>query len=306
MPSCLCCLKETRSRDGCHPKCLETLFGARTLPECALDLSGVQEAAAAMAGKMSISGLQEKVSLALCADRTRLEPAISGGRYILKPGSSRFEGIVENEHLTMRLATLVRIEVPPCGLVPLRDGRLAYVVRRFDRLDDGRKLQVEDFCQLAVLPPKDKYHGSAEQCVRILRQFASEPQVEILKLFRMLVFGWCVGNGDMHLKNFSLLTGPDGIRRLAPAYDLVNTQLVIPGDPLALPVGGKKSNVRRKEWMGLAAYAGLPEKSAARVLDGQIAAAARFGRLIDASPLSEAMKAAYKNTVSERLDTLRA
>ena len=45
--------------------------------------------------------------------------------------------------------------------------------------------------------------------------------VELLKLYRLLLFDWWSGNGDMHLKNFSLLTGKDGRHRLSPAYDLV-------------------------------------------------------------------------------------
>ncbi len=83
-----------------------------------------------MAGKMSISGLQEKVSLTLSADKGQLLVAATGGRFILKPEASRFPALPENEHLTMRLASLVRIEVPGFGLLRLRDGSLAY--------DEGR------------------------------------------------------------------------------------------------------------------------------------------------------------------------
>ena len=49
------------------------------------------------------------------------------------------------------------------------------------------------------------YEGSAELCVRLVRKHASEPLVEVSKLYRRLLFVWWTGNGDMHLKNFSLL-----------------------------------------------------------------------------------------------------
>jgi serine/threonine-protein kinase HipA len=39
-----------------------------------------------------------------------------------------------------------------------------------------------------------------------------------------------MSNGDLHLKNLSLLTDRDGNRRLAPAYDLISTKLVLPND----------------------------------------------------------------------------
>lgn len=304
MAKCLACLKQVGTESQYHADCLVAIFGSPLRPEISLDRSGCAKTALEMVGKMSISGMQEKVSLALSPDKKRLIVAPTGGRYILKPQSSHFRAIAENEHLTMRLASLVKIETPACALIPLRDGSLAYIVSRFDRLDGGGKLQVEDFCQLALVPPKDKYDGSAELCVRILRQYASEPQVEVLKLFRLLVFGWCVGNGDMHLKNFSLLTGPDGVRRLSPAYDLMNTRLVIPEDPLALPVGGKKANLKRADWLRLAAYAGLPERIACRVLDSHIAAESRFAGLVRGSFLSEDLKTDYLSVLRERLATI--
>ena len=46
----------------------------------------------------------------------------------------------------------VGIELPGFGLIRLKDRSIAYIVKRFDRLDDGTKLRVEDFCQLAGEP----------------------------------------------------------------------------------------------------------------------------------------------------------
>jgi serine/threonine-protein kinase HipA len=50
-----------------------------------------------------------------------------------------------------------------------------------------------------------------------------------------------IGNGDMHLKNWSLLY-PDTVHPvLSPAYDFVSTFVYIPGDKLALSFGGSRS-----------------------------------------------------------------
>jgi serine/threonine-protein kinase HipA len=256
-------------------------------------------AATKMAGKMSISGVQEKVSLTLSEDRRNLELVTTGGRYILKPETSRFSSVPQNEQLTMRLARLVSIDVPPCGLVRLKDGALAYIIKRFDRLDDGAKLHVEDFCQLAEKRLRDKYGGSAELCVRIVRKFATEPLVELYKLYRMLLLTWWVANGDMHLKNFSLLTTADGVHRLSPAYDLVCTKLVIPHDTLALPVGGKNKNLSRRNWLQFAEYCGIPERAARRVLDEQAAALEPAISLVGKSNLPEPMKREYEAILRE-------
>jgi len=215
MKTCAICLGSTKADADYHEACIDTLFGTTVLPVIDVSLSELHKIAAEMAGKMSISGVQEKVSLRLSSDKRRLIVATTGGRYILKPESSRFSSLPQNEHLTMRLALLVGIEVPSFGLLRLRDDSLSYVVKRFDRSDDGSKLPVEDFCQLSAKPLRDKYSGSAELCIRTLQEFASEPLVQIRSLYKLLLFGWWVGNGDMHLKNFSLMTAPDGIRLLA-------------------------------------------------------------------------------------------
>ncbi len=271
MTACRICLEPTRDNPPYHATCLDNLFGTPKLPPLGLTLTSLMRQATEMAGKMSISGMQEKVSLRLSDDKSQLVVAPSSGRYILKPEPSRFAFLPQNEHLTMCLARDVGIEVPPLGLMELTDGSWAYLIKRFDRLTDGTKLAVEDFCQLLGKPIRDKYQGSAERCVQVLLQFASEPIIEIRKLFKLLLFSWCVSNGDLHLKNFSLLTHSDGMRQLSPAYDLICTRLPIPSDrSLALPILGRKSNITRKVWFDFASYCRIPERAAERLLSEQI------------------------------------
>jgi len=259
-----------------------------------------------MAGKMSISGVQEKVSLRLSDDKSRFEIAPTGGRYILKPEPSRFAFVPQNEHLTMRLAELAGIEVPPFGLVELKDKAIAYIIKRFDRLDDGTKLQVEDFCQLDEKPMRDKYQGSGELCVRILRKYATEPLIEIRKLYKVLLFSWWASNGDQHLKNFSLVRTIEGRWRLAPAYDLICTRLPIPSDrDLAMPICGKKSNLAKQQWLDFSKYAGIPERAAIRLLQEQVNALKPSVRLIEDSFLPDDLKSQYQFIVRHNTELLR-
>ncbi|HUG19482.1 MAG TPA: HipA domain-containing protein [Planctomycetaceae bacterium] len=305
MNSCSICLGSLPAGEDYHPECLESLFGVPTLPVLDVELSKLYSLAASkMAGKMSISGAQEKVSLTLSEDRTALEVTDTGGRYILKPETTRFSSVPQNELLTMRLAQLVSIEVPPCGLIRLKDGTTSYIIKRFDRLDDGGKLQVEDFCQLALKPLRHKYDGSAEECVRILRKYASEPLIEIQKLYRLLLFVWWTDNGDMHLKNFSLLTLRDGMRRLSPAYDLVCTKLVIPDDKLALPIGGKTRNLKQRNWLDFAKYCEIPERAARRLISEQTEVLKPALELIAASFLPENMKSQYEEFLKRNTTAL--
>jgi len=306
MATCRICLKPTTKDLDYHVECLESLFGTSELPILDIELSKMMGLAAEMAGKMSISGVQEKVSLRLSDDKSRFEIAPTSGRYILKPEPSRFAFVPQNEHLTMRLAELVGIEVPPFGLVELKDKAIAYIIKRFDRLDDGTKLQVEDFCQLDEKPIRDKYQGSGELCVRILRKYATEPLIEIRNLFKVLLFSWWASNGDQHLKNFSLIRTTDGRWRLTPAYDLICTRLPIPSDrDLAMPICGKKNNIAKQQWLDFAEYAEIPERAAARLLQEQINALESSLRFIEASFLPDDLKSQYQDIVQQKTALLQ-
>jgi serine/threonine-protein kinase HipA len=301
---CRVCLHDTDHESGYHPRCLKQLFGSTRLPTIDIDLAKLHTVGLAMVGHTSLSGIQKKISVDLSADRATLQVSMEGNRYILKPQTNTYPALPENEHVTTRLAELVDIETAPNGLVSLKDGSAAYIVARFDRMPDGHKLRLEDFCQLAELSPKQKYEGSAELCVRLLRKYASEPVVEVLKLYRLLVFGWWTGNGDLHLKNLSLLAGPDGRQRLSPAYDLVCTRLVIADDPLAMPVCGKKDRLSRDTWLSFGKYCGLPQRAAERVLADHIGALGAALALVARSFLPQDMKDVYRALLEARSGAL--
>ncbi|HIQ15838.1 MAG TPA: HipA domain-containing protein [Leucothrix sp.] len=78
---------------------------------------------------------------------------------------------------------------------------------------------------------------------------------------RRLTFSILIGNGDMHLKNWSLIY-PDGrVPQLAPAYDFVSTVPYIPDDKLALNLSGAKDmdTINLSHFKKLAAKAYVPE-----------------------------------------------
>ena len=304
MSTCRVCLEPAIGEAAYHARCVKELFDTNKAPTLDIDLSRLHTAALSMVGHTSLSGVQKKISLGLSVDRATLRVVSEGSQYILKPQTGVYPSLPENEQLTTRLAKLVGIEIAPAGLLELTDGTLAFIIRRFDRLPNDRKLRQEDFCQLAQQPPKDKYLGSAEQCVRIVRQYASEPLIELMKLYRLLLFAWWTGNGDMHLKNVSLLTGEEDIIRMTPAYDLVSTHLVIPGDPLALPVGGKNTKLARGDWLRLADYCSLPRTVAERMFLKQEDAIDQAAKLIGQSFLPADQRSEYEKLIRERSSLL--
>ncbi len=206
--------------------------------------------AAARAGKLSIQGVQPKLSAVLVPAERCFRLVDSGGRYILKPQHPAYPSLPENEDLTMRLASLAGIEVPLHGLLWCSDGSMTYFISRFDRKGRSQRLAVEDFAQLMERNRETKYGSSMESLAKTIDARCTFPVVQRRELFLRSLFCYLTGNEDMHLKNFSLLTR-NGIVGLSPAYDLLNTTLVLPGDceEVALPLRGKRRRLTRSDWI---------------------------------------------------------
>jgi len=290
---CLISLREVPDGTTADPAAVRGLFGIDDLPKVDIELAKLHTFGLAMVGRRTLSGVQRKISLGLDVDRTTLQVAVAGRQYVLKPPSETFPDLPQNEHLTMHLARRCGVEVPSFGLLPMADGATAYIVRRFDRPDGGGKLRQEDFCQLAGKMPAEKYDASCELCARLVLRFASEPLIEVRRLFRRVLFCWWTGNGDMHLKNYSLLADAAGRHALSPAYDLLCTRLYLPDDRLALPLGGRDKALTARHWRDFAAYCKLTPRAAARVAAELFGVKDDLVALVHRSFLSSELRQAY-------------
>ncbi|MBE3073186.1 MAG: HipA domain-containing protein, partial [Acidobacteria bacterium] len=208
--------------------------------------------------------------------------------------------------LTMRLAEMVGVDVPRCGLVRVFDRSLAFLVQRVGPHGSAGDLRQESLCQLAGKPAGEERDGSAELCAELVRRHSSEPLVALFKLYRLMVFAWWVGDGDVHLGNLALATGPDNVRELAPLRDLLCTRLLIPDDQLALPVGGKTDRLTRADWLRYGDACGLRPRIVERLLGTIVSSFEEALGLISRSFLSEASKVAYAELLGRRTAMLEA
>lgn len=261
---CLSCGLETESdKISYHVLCARRLFGTETPPKINFSSEEIVIEAKKILGKMSISGVQEKLSVRLDKKNNCLEVTAQNGTHILKPSPAHYPHLAENENFCMNFAANFSIEMPMHGLLPFSDGKLVYIVRRFDRIqtkENFSKLHVEDFAQL--LGKDDKYKGSVEQIGRFLMHNSHNPFIDTQKFFVRVLFNFLIGNGDAHLKNFSMISDQDNHYRLAPAYDLVSSRLALPNetDEMALSIGGKKKNIRLNLFKNFALYLEMNQK----------------------------------------------
>ena len=259
--------------------------------------------AASRSGKMSIPGVQPKLSAKLSVKNQAFQIVDSHGTFIIKPQSEIFTEVPENEDLTMKMAKSFGIEVPLTGLVYSKDGSLSYFIKRFDRYGKNKKYHVEDFAQLTGNTRDTKYNWSMEKLIPVIENYCTFPLLEKRKLFRRVLFCFLTGNEDMHLKNFSLITRKNMIE-LSPAYDLLNSTISMDkaAEEMALPIAGKKRSINKADLFG---YYGedrlkLTGKTIRSEAKNLVDKQADIERIIKISFLSKAMKDKYTELIMER------
>ena len=208
---------------------------------------------------------------------THFYPAEPTGNatYIAKFNRDDIPTLVRNEFLSLRwtAAVLGKSEVTEFALGQVAVlNETALIVTRFDRTKDGAKLRLEDFAQILRKPRgrdiAGKYDASHEQVAEVIKTYSARPEIDLARFFRRLVIFVLIGNCDGHLKNFSLLETPTGLR-LSPLYDVVNTALYANYDQsLALSVNGanvQRDNVTRALCCKTSEQEiGLPERAVAQ------------------------------------------
>jgi serine/threonine-protein kinase HipA len=304
MSTCWICLDEKAGHGRYHPTCLEGLFGTPSCPEVELGTVSVAEAIATQGDRISISGVQEKLVMDLSDEGKKLVPA-ENGRYILKVPVPAYKHLPENEHLTMILAGMSGVAVPACGLVSLPAGPAAYIVKRFDRDDDGGKRRQEDFCSLLQRDPIKKYDSSAEECTGVVRQYSEHVPKDLGRLFLQFVVAFWLGDDDLHLKNLSLAQGSTNGYELSKAYDIVCTRLYPQlKKGLALPLDGRTLHHRRSNFVTFASRCDLDATAANEAIDHLLSGRTQVVATIARSLLPPGVRLTYRRELEKKTRAL--
>ena len=282
-----------------NEKIIKEMFNTSELPTIDFSLQDVSLKAQKSTGKLSISGVQPKLSMKFDKKNNSLISVAEGGEYILKPQTAAFANIPENEQCCMDIAAEFNINVPPHCLLPLKDKSWAYIVKRFDR-ESGLKIHEEEFFQ--ILGPGDKYKGSVEQIGRKLKEISTAPGYDVQLFFERVVFNFIIGNGDAHLKNYSIAYRDKETIRLTPAYDIVCSKLVIPDEEdSALSINSKKNGLKRDDFDKLAEYLNIPIKIRYEKFEKSLTL---MEPIIKNSEIKEEVQEQFINIINERLSRM--
>jgi len=229
---CYGCLKTILKEDYC-PKCKKVLFDGRSVKPLSFDKEEFYEKQKELAPLMSISGVQDKISLKFEGEN-QLLPTPTDGRFILKPIPARAlnnkDDIVPNEHVCMQLSSQVfNIKTAINGIILFSDGEPAYITRRFDYAKDATKLDQEDFASILNMTEENsgdtyKYDSSYENIALAIKKFVPAYRPALEDFYKRVLLNYLIGNSDAHLKNFSLYR-PEGRSdlTLTPNYDILFT-----------------------------------------------------------------------------------
>lgn len=309
---CLFCYKEILDTEekylpDYHKSCSNKFFGKPHPPVLEYTQDEMLELGVeVIKSQKTLTGVQPKLSLSSkkMTDNPVMERfTIVGlwGNYILKPQTELYEQLPEIEDLTMHLASLTKIKTVNHSLIRLKSGELAYITKRIDRIKD-KKLHMEDMCQITERLTEQKYMGSHEQIAKAIRKYADNPGLNVINYYELVVFCFLTGNNDMHLKNFSLLKSKYLKYELAPAYDLLASELVVEGDDeeLALTLNGKKKNLERMDFIMAMKSSGINDKSIENIFEKFRKGIASWHSLIDDSFLSVAFKEKYHDLINKK------
>jgi len=325
---CYGCLKEIAKGLYYCPKCKSNLFDGKSVKPLNFDKTEFYKIRREMSDKMSISGVQDKISLSF-NDSNELVPTNKDGRYILKPiprdhdSTINLEDIVQNEHLSMQISSQIfKINTAHNALIEFSDGELAYITKRFDYSLKGSekkivKVDQEDFASVLEFTSENnsknyKYESSYEECALKIREVIAAYIPALEEFYKRIVLNYLIGNGDAHLKNFSIIRDVNRADyTLSPNYDILYTKYHLPKEEGVMGLELFKEHETKafgamgyytlEDFEVFAQMIGIKEKRLEKIYREILTSQEAVYALIDNSYMSQKAKDSYKENYENRL-----
>lgn len=171
-----------------------------------------------------VSGVQPKVLVNALNDTDK--PSVGRSLlqqddFIIKTYDEEFPLLTVNEYVCMEAARA-------CGLAPsqcwLSDDLRTFITERFDEVN-GKRLGIEDFTVLMGKQGDEKYQSSYEMLMKATYLY-TRSDLQLQRMYQYIIFNCLIGNGDAHLKNFSVQYEESKTEIvLTPPYDITHTPI---------------------------------------------------------------------------------
>jgi len=325
---CYGCLKDITKGLYYCPKCKSNLFDGKNVKPLYFDKTEFYRIRNEMSDKMSISGVQDKISLSFNSNN-ELTPTNKDGKYILKPiprdhdSTVNLEDIVQNEHLSMQISSQIfKVNTAYNGLIEFSDGELAYITKRFDYSLKGSekkilKVDQEDFASILEYTSEShaknyKYESSYEECALKIKEVIAAYVPALEEFYKRVILNYLIGNADAHLKNFSIIRDIDRADySLSPNYDILFTKYHLPKEDGIMGLELFKEHETKafgamgyytlEDFEVFAEMIGMKKKRLEKIYKDILTSQKAVHDLIDRSYMSQKAKNFYKENYESRL-----
>jgi len=205
------------------------------------------------------------------------------GTFLVKlayPGVDRVSNAcVEEASLNMARAVGINTAVAQARIAPGSD---FLIVRRFDRKDDGQRMQMVS--AMTVLGASDEAFNFTNWSYPLLAveldRWSADPAADKEQLFRCMVLHAMLSDGDDHPRNYSLIRDPGatpgsrqpggstlGQWRLAPLYDIVAGRGIGKQEhELAMRIGTNGTQISEENILSQCSAFGLSRERATEIM----------------------------------------
>lgn len=296
---CMCCGKPLNNENSFwHDACIKKMFGTTTLPS--LNLNDERIIDENLNEGKTVPGVHKKFSFVLNNEARRKTIKVLNNKYIIKTENENIRNLVLYEWIGMKLANICGIETVECGIIK-ENNQNYFITKRIDRLD-GRKIPMEDFCQLSNVQTEYKYNGSYEMCYKnVLHKYSDYETIDKIKFYKLILFSYIIGNTNMHLKNFSLYE-INNKYQLTPAYDLVPVILVFPQEEMALTLHGKNTELTKNDFYSFGEYLGISRNLISKINFEITNKKDSFIEFINETPLKDKQKQDFIDLINRRIE----
>lgn len=210
------------------------------------------------------------------------------------------QGYTVIEFAYHKMAIDAGISMKECRLLEENDRR-HFMTRRFDRLDDGKKLHMQSLGAMAHYDYNIAGAYSYEQALLVIRQLDLGMDA-IEEQFRRMVFNIIGRNQDDHVKNIAFLMNKRGEWSLSPAFDVTYSY-----NPSGLwtsshqmSINGKRDNIVLDDFKACAKTASMKRGRAETIVDEVTAVVSRWREYADEAGVSPIQRDTIQNVL--RLD----
>ncbi len=220
---------------------------------------------------ISLSGYQHKLQVVIKNGSIGMPKEGEEVEFFIKPyhplkadphSAYYFPHIAINEHLHMTFAkNELGFDVPQSGLFKRKgDKEYHYIIKYFDRYK-GYKFQRKEFASYLGLHSDNKYHTSSEKLFEMASKVLLREE-DRLKMLEYYFYSFVIKHEDMHTKNISTIYDNAKLF-LAPLYDIATTGFYngIHNYESHLPINGKQTNIRLKDFLVLVKRANVSKKA---------------------------------------------